>query len=196
MPLTNTSPYFIPTPIWEQGTTLNPSDLNGPVVLSNGDLTASRTVDNTVTGSVRSIAGFTSGKWYVEMTVDNISTPNEHLYVGFVEASESLADNPHTMNGLVVQNVNPWSNGVAQTTTGLPVWGNGSIMQYAVDFDIDRIWIGIDGTFSGINYSGFLGATGSSWKFIVGTRKNPLAVPITVTTKFTGPFAYAPPVGF
>lgn len=195
MPVILTRPYKNILPEYVQITTLNPLDKSGGsrLVLSNGDLTVNRPTSDGTGSSIRSILGMTTGKWYIEMTLDLLPSTAGQLYTGFTRASQNITGNPHQFTGINQRVSDVWSSGTKVGTTGLG-WSQGSIMSYAADFDLNKVWFGRNGSYSGV-FNGYLGG-GNTWKFMVGVRHTPTYVPLQATVNFSGPFSYSPPVGF
>jgi hypothetical protein len=122
-------------------TTLNPSDKNANIALSGGDLIA--TNSGAAAGSVRSIASYSSGKKYCEVTIGSTNSSSFSRALGIANASASLSagpGSPDANSGVLYQGSATYfraagsgaSTGIIYTTT--------DVVSMAVDFDNSTIW--------------------------------------------------------
>ena len=140
----------------------NPSDKDADVTLSNSDRTWS--VNSGNTGSVRSTAALSAGKWRVQtLHVTSAGSANRH---GFATSSFSVASAPG--NGTTSWAINGQGDSV---TNGVVVdlggnYANGGIVNLYIDIDAGKIWYGnSSGPFSGDPAAG----TGAHHTFTGGT---------------------------
>ena len=118
-------------------TTWNPSDKSVYIALSNGDLTATR-ITGAGTQGVRSIFGASSGKWYWEITINDISYTNAHIGIGDSGVSVYLppGDDPdgytYLATGSKENNNTPVSYG--------DTYDDSDVISIALDLDAGKIW--------------------------------------------------------
>lgn len=205
--------------------TLNPLANTG-VTLSNGNLT---TTYSTNDGNVRSTFGVPSGKWYWEAKV--LGTASGLLYGICLDTAKqqiNIADDG-TVGIYGLQNAGTAyayadTNGSRATSAGFPNFVANNILQFALDRDNNRFYIGINGTY--YNLSGSTGnpATGSNptwtldssyagrtFMFILETRSSSENTNVNFGTGFfgttaisspysdgagLGKFQYQPPTGY
>ena len=205
--------------------TLNPIANTG-VTLSNGNLT---TTYSTNDGNVRSTFGVPSGKWYWEAKV--LGTASGLLYGICLDTAKqqiNIADDG-TVGIYGLQNAGTAyayadTNGSRATSAGFPNFVANNILQFALDRDNNRFYIGINGTY--YNLSGSTGnpATGSNptwtldssyagrtFMFILETRSSSENTNVNFGTGFfgttaisspysdgagLGKFQYQPPTGY
>ena len=205
--------------------TLNPLSNTG-VTLSNGNLT---TTYSTNDGNVRSTFGVPSGKWYWEAKV--LGTASGLLYGICLDTAKqqiNIADDG-TVGIYGLQNAGTAyayadTNGSRATSAGFPNFVANNILQFALDRDNNRFYIGINGTY--YNLSGSTGnpATGSNptwtldssyagktFMFILETRSSSENTDVNFgngvfgTTAISSPysdgaglgkFQYQPPTGY
>lgn len=141
--------------------------------LSNGNTTS--TNDGSASGHKLRVAtlGASSGKWYMEAKLPNGGS--NYAWCGIISYDDF--NNPDTYMGSS-QNSISYGNGgtvirndaVLQATGTVPVIGNSTILQVAVDLDNNYIYFGIDGTYvnSGDPTSGASGTGGYSINFSAG----------------------------
>jgi len=183
------------------GTTWNPSDKAAAITLSNGNLTATGTINAAdVDRNARGISGKSSGKWYFECAFSALGT-----YVGIGVANSTAPLN----TTYIGQDVNGWGafstggsyhNAVASVTAIFPTFVANNIIMVALDMDNGKVWMGVNGTWpsSGDPAAG----TNYSWNGITGTiypaigLKNVLTAAVGTANFGTTPFTYTPPSGF
>ncbi len=205
--------------------TLNPLANTG-VTLSNGNLT---TTYSTNDANVRSTFGVPSGKWYWEAKV--LGTASGLLYGICLDTAKqqiNIADDG-TVGIYGLQNAGTAyayadTNGSRAQSAGFPNFVANNILQFALDRDNNRFYIGINGTY--YNLSGSTGnpATGSNptwtldssyagrtFMFILETRSSSENTNVNFGTGFfgttaisspysdgagLGKFQYQPPTGY
>lgn len=115
-------------------TTWNPADHSANMSLSNGNLTATTT--NWSVG-VRSITGYSSGKYYLEITMANGSGTIDAVGLGTI-TSDLTSQLPVGTVGVAGANV--WVNGASVQAgwSGFPA--NGTVVGIAVDLSAQLIW--------------------------------------------------------
>ena len=152
--------------------------------LSNGNLTASATTTQWHHG--RATLGFTTGKWYWEIT------SNGGAMVGVEPTSEDIDReffNGGTTAGLATRDGKVWFGGTL-VLTGQTDWANGNVIGFAFDADAGRMYIYINGSLA-YDYD----STMSSAAF----KKPSYSVydDWTLTFNFgASGFAYTPPTGY
>jgi hypothetical protein len=199
---------------------------NTGVTLSNGNLT---TTYSTNDANVRSTFGVPSGKWYWEAKV--LGTASGLLYGICLDTAKqqiNIADDG-TVGIYGLQNAGTAyayadTNGLRDTSAGFPNWVANNILQFALDRDNNKFYIGINGTY--YNLSGSTGnpATGSNptwtldssyagrtFMFILETRSSSENTNVNFGTGFfgttaisspysdgagLGKFQYQPPTGY
>lgn len=166
-------------------TTWNPADKDATVSLSGGDLTASST-----TGSVRSVFGATSGKYYWEVTIPTAAAQT----TGVATESFPLYDWPgngppknscgfESGNGLL------YANGAE--IAAVPSWAGVTTLSVLLDADAPSVVYWVDGDdLSGLLTVDLSSATGSTFYAVFGFDGS-------VTANFgASAFAYTPPAGY
>lgn len=165
-------------------TTWNPSDKGANVVLSNGNLTA--VVDGN--DAVRAVAGVSTGKWYWEITGNNVQP-----IVGLGRSTALLTNYPG-------QNANSWAvyyfdgtkyhNNVGTAYNGVAV-GVASVIGVLLDMDAGTVSFIIGGVNKGVAFSGL---TGTVYPMAASGSNS---IPATVTANFGATaFAYPVPAGY
>jgi len=127
--------------------TWNPSDKAADLTLSNGDLTASNTTENTA--SVRAVGYAKASKWYCEITIDSIVTP-DLITIGvatsdFVLTSllgDSTDDHSLDGDGYTYYNGNGSHYATLEYTAG-------DIVSIAVDTVNEKLWYAVNGVWEG-----------------------------------------------
>ena len=108
--------------------------------LSNGNLTAS--AGTSVWHHGRATLGFTTGKWYWEIT------NNGNAFVGVEPTSEDIDRqyfNEGTTAGMATRDGRVWFGG-SEVLNGQTDWGNNDVIGFAFDADAGRMYIYINGT--------------------------------------------------
>ena len=178
--------------------TLNPSDKNANVTLSNGNLTA--TIGDSTNGGVRALTALSSGKYYWEVSYGS-SGFSPQLRVGIAESTYNLSASLGTagvdswgynLNDGSVMND---SNQITMCSTGAP----GDVAMVALDLDNDRAWFGLNGTWcSGDPSAGTSPTiTGLSATYYVAIYSAGVGGGETATMVFSdSDFSYSRPSGF
>jgi hypothetical protein len=183
---------------------LNTLDKSSSITTSNGNLAAS-TSSSASHNLIRStIAIPSSGKWYAEMSFDQLMTGNPAAAFALIAASASTTSHPvsagnYSVYGSTLTTLNSGATGGA-IVTGMTT---GQIWQFAVDADNNQAWIGLNNAWFNVYTSG--ATTGNP-----STLTNPTFTG-TMAGLFLGadfvnssgsinfgqrPFAYTPPTGF
>ena len=194
--------------------TWNPSDQNGGVVCTNGNLTA--TTNNPGGGGVtyngiRATAGKSSGKWYFEIT--------EVVTNAYATAAQGIGTSAANLNGYLGVDAYGWGYQsyycyhAGSYTPSQPALADGDVVMVALDLDAGSLWFGKNGTWlqtwdpttsswvqsdpSTEAYPQYTGISGTLFPMAV-LGGNPAGSPTcsSVTANFAGPFAYTPPTGF
>ena len=205
--------------------TLNPLSNTG-VTLSNGNLT---TTYSTNDGNVRSTFGMSSGKWYWEAKV--LGTASGLLYgicLDTAKQTTNIADDG-TVGIYGLQNAGTSfayldTNGTRGTSAGFPNPVANNILNFALDRDNNKFYVGINGTYysasgatgnpaTGTNQTWTLdsGYAGRTFIFILETRSSSENTNVNFgngffgTTAISSPFSdgaglgkfqYQPPTGY
>lgn len=164
--------------------TLNPSDKDADITLSNGDLTASHNAGTY--DSVRATLGKSSGKWYWEVTCGAMGA---YEIIGIMTASGGL-------NGYIGADAYGWSywsdarkfNNGSQAAYGAS-FTNGDVIGIALDMDAGTITMYKNGVSQTQMYSGITGTVYPA-VCLAGFSTN-------LTCNFgASAFAYSPPSGY
>ena len=164
--------------------TLNPL-ANGGNTLSNGNLQAVGAVDKTTLATI----GMSSGKWYCEVTVDNVGgSCLVGIAKGGVVLSTWIGSSPegwaYGMNGLKYTNNN---GGISYGNT----YTTGDVIGIAFDADAGSLYFYKNGTVQNSGTAAFTGLTSGPYFFAFGSNAP------SVTWNFgQRPFAYTAPSGF
>lgn len=113
-------------------TTWNPSDKNASVTLSNGNLTAT----TSSSGSVRSIASHSSGKYYCENVITHSANSSFGIATSGYSLSGYIGSTANAVGCLTDGRV--FLNNVNVTT--LTAVANGTTWSLAIDLDNKRAW--------------------------------------------------------
>ncbi len=153
-------------------TTWNPSDKHANIVLSGGNLVASRTEATNQWDGVRSIFGASSGKYYWEITITTQPSwgtfRGQNFGVGTIAAPlnehNGTYDNgwAYARTGSIYYVTNNIVN-----TTGVIGFAQGSIIMIALDMDTGKLWWGVDGVW--INGGDPSAGTGAQYTNLSGT---------------------------
>ena len=148
--------------------TFNPADADSHVVLTNGNRTFSTTLLKT---GARGTTWRDQGKFYCEFTLTN----NRDQFVGFDNGAGSLVVQAGGSNnaGFAV-----WYGGLQNQLGMIPIAGMTlninvtlpHVIQFAIDFDTGKLWIGLDGVWSGASAGDPASATNPSYTFNPNTR--------------------------
>lgn len=131
------------------GTTLDPSETDALVTLSNGDLTATKAATNSTAHCVAK-HGKITGKWRYQVTVDALPMSGGELGVGCIGPLYdrlSFQGNSTESCGFV-QDGRQGTNG-SFSASGLGAWATSDILDVYVDADAMLMWFGKNGTVSG-----------------------------------------------
>ncbi len=165
-------------------TTLDPANKTAQI-LSGGNLTAThQSVGGS--GSVSSILGVSSGKWYWEIT---ITTANGVQAVGVYKAPDDQAQIPgQEANTYAYWNTGDFFN--ANSAHGSPAsWVSGDVIGVALDMNAGTLIFYKNGVSQG---TAFTGLTGTFYALVGGQDNTPLSV---LTANF-GATTLTPPSGY
>jgi hypothetical protein len=200
---------------------LNPLDRNGGV-LSNGSLEYSGTYASGTTQNghlVRSTLRVPpSGKWYVEASAVTIAGAGNSCMLGFTSSAQAstatafgatltpwIGADASVFNNSVRLKWVGVSGGTADATVLFASMASGDIINFAIDFDSGKIWIGKNGVYynsgdpaAGTNETSTFTAGNDEWAFIgeyvaASTDINRSGV---VANFGQSAFAYTPPTDF
>lgn len=172
-------------------TTLNPSDKDAGITLSNGNLTAAATSGYK---SARAISGKSTGKWYFEAKLTNGGS----AVIGFGQTTESVASFPGTtVKGWGYTNSGPryWAGVISETLAAFVL---NDVIGVAVDMDAKTAQMYKNGVAQGSSF-GLYQATGGTVPLAAGVAVYPMLAPnsSTLVANFgTTAFAYTPPAGY
>lgn len=170
---------FLPT-AW------NPADIGSACTLSDSNLTATGKQAN---GSVRSVFGASTGKWYWEIT----STGARYPIAGGARATATLTSYPG-------EDANGWSyyglgarkfNGPVDASYGTTWSSPSQVIGVALDMDAGTLEFFKNGVSMGI---AFTGLSGTIYAMTGGDTNS--AASVTTANFGATAFAYTPPVGF
>ena len=200
------------------------ANLNALVYTEGGTVASTGTGGN-VKYHAEATMGFSSGKWYFEALVANVSTNDDAMF-GFARPGLHKGTGDHGPGNDTVSigahNIGRWYyNNQSITTVGMSGWNKGDIIQIAMDCDNGKAWQGLNGTYSSGNPSTNTG--GFDWDSnVTDMAIGDLLIPVT-RAMYTGPgttyynfggytalaitseasdgngygtFEYAPPTGF
>ena len=164
--------------------TLNPL-ANGGNTLSNGNLQAVGAVDKTTLATI----GMSSGKWYCEVTVDNVGgSCLVGIAKGGIVLSNWIGSSPegwaYGMNGLKYTNNN---GGISYGNT----YTTGDVIGIAFDADAGSLYFYKNGTVQNSGTAAFTGLTSGPYFFAFGSN-----APSFTWNFGQRPFAYTAPSGF
>lgn len=179
--------------------TWNPSDKSSNITLSNADLTAIKTSGSSGSwDQVRATLGRSTGKFYFEVSCDDISSDHNSI-VGICTAADSLAGFPGiNANGYGLYKLTGDAYNSSTPTHILPGSTSSAVLAVAVDLSAGKIWFAINNTFSGSPSAG----TGATYSGIAATTYLPAVGILNLNTLVdTGHFkladlVYTPPTGF
>lgn len=168
-------------------TTWNPADKASSSTLSNGNLTSA----GNYVGSVRSVFGAASGKWYWEITVD--SGPNAMIGIGTSAATITATPNYpgrdaygwcyHGDGGIKFHSAVSGAYGSSYST--------GAVISVLLDMDSGTLEFWRNGVSQGVAYTGI---SGTIYAMVGGGSSGAADV---LTANFgASAFSYAPPSGF
>lgn len=168
-------------------TTLNPSDKNANVTLSNGNLTATATTNSL---GVRATTSISAGKFYFEAKVDSVVSAGQRI--GVATAALSLAS---VVSGAAATIYYASGTVFAVGAAGVAIgsYGVGDVVGMAVDATASKIWFSVNGAWNGdpvAGTGGFAIPAGTVFPVIAPGQTS------FVTANFGNGFAHAAPAGF
>lgn len=126
-------------------TTWDPANKTAGILLSAGDLVATETTTNTE--AVRATIGRSSGKWYWELTIDDLDGPSIDSCTGLIESATSIGANGGG-NTLRVSAGLGILLGTSGATAGTPIsWEAGDVVCNCFNADEGKYFVGINGVF-------------------------------------------------
>ena len=166
--------------------------------LSNGNLTATFSGGSFANCGVRSTTSRASGRVYFEIHADS-ETDGTWYDLGFgtslwnLNQAVSIAADP---NAICYRGVGDFAANNAQVVTGLPTFGNGDVISFAVDIDNRVFWAAKNGSW--VNGSpGINGGTPYSFTGAIFAGFAAFSTGDAVTANFgASAFAFAPPATF
>uniref|UniRef100_A0A6M3JFF9 Putative tail fiber protein n=2 Tax=viral metagenome TaxID=1070528 RepID=A0A6M3JFF9_9ZZZZ len=170
--------------------TWNPADKDANCTLSGGNLVVSKAGGSYV--GVRATISKTAGKWYFEITTPGYLAGYRSVGVG--TAAEALT-------GIIGGTVEGWGHldsGIKYHTGSGGAWGanwsDADVIGVAVDLDVGKIWISVNGSWYGDPVAG----TGEMYSGLSGTLFPMTSLSGGTSTVNFGAsaFAYAVPSGF
>lgn len=171
--------------------TWNPADKSGSITLSNANLTAAGIGAN---ASVRGNIGYHTGKKYFEVSA---TQAGGSIGAGVANSSFPIADTLINSSAWGLRNNNAVYKGGSQSTDGPNIVAN-SRMMFAIDFDENKFWAGVGGTWL---YSGDPSTGANPTATTISGTLYPLGSAYysadKITAHFTpASFAYSIPDGF
>jgi len=140
---------FVPDSPENNFATLNVLDLRGTVTASEGNLKASIAVNGNITGTIAP----TSGKWYWECYLNDITNP----YIGVQSVNTAgSASSGYSQDAVALNNGGDiYYDGSSQSGAyeGSPAWTTNDILSVAYDVDNNKIWWALNGQFYSANAS-------------------------------------------
>jgi hypothetical protein len=126
-------------------TAWNPLDKNGGLTLTNDDLTVEH-VNTDGWRGIRSVLGKTSGKWYWEITIDNMD--ENDIMIGVGTSSETLTYPGDTIEGRGYNADN--GNKYKDTNSSYGnIYTTDDVIGVALDLDDGKIWWSKNGVWQG-----------------------------------------------
>lgn len=176
--------------------TWNPEDKHSTVILSNGNLDASRTDSTPSWATARSTVGKTTGKSYAEFV--DISSAQKNVQLG-IAAGNVLLDQFLGLSGAGGNCVSyyhsdgkrhSYLDGVQQSSSSGTTWGIGDVIGIALDLDSNTVEFFKNNVL--IHTKDISAAAGTTWYAACNLNSFPV-----VTARFkAADFTYAPPTGF
>jgi len=176
---------------------LNPLDKNTLITLSNNNLTATLSATDTHYGSARANTGKSSGKWYWEVTINNLTSST--IFIGFNKLAESITS-------YVGNSTAGWSydsSGNKANAGGLPggvttygsTFTTSDVIGVALDMDLFQVTFYKNGVSQGVI------STSWPYTYINGTVYPVVSCGFTANNQVTcnfgsSPFSYSVPSGF
>lgn len=187
-----------PATVVLSGTTLDPLNKHSTITLSNGDLTAATSAAATY-GSVRSVAGYTTGKKYYEVVLGANDGGLGYVFAGYCNAAAPL----NTYVGSTAMGVNgrgfaPWRSspltyynaGSASIVGNVMFTYPGDILGVALDIDTMTCTLYKNGVATGDSFTTPSGAT--TWHAAVSLYNTR-----SITCRFApASWSWAGPSGF
>lgn len=162
--------------------TWDPANKGSSITLSNGNLTATGTTAAWTNAYVRSSIGVTSGKHYIEVTVNDV-TPSQLYWMYGCDNNGTWATNAGAYaNSYGIQGGGGnFATGVTNNFSGTyPSVANTNIVMLALDRDNGRFYGGVNGTWANSGDpgagTGYLGSganmASGTWYFVLSMGNN------------------------
>lgn len=179
--------------------TLDPANKGAGVVLSNADLTATKTTGGTGWKMARSTVGLTTGKYYFEATWDEFSGSFTGIGIGDASASVENFYGVDAHGLILINNGEVYASGALLTT--IQSSSEGQVSGIAIDVDAKLIWFRTaggnwnnNGSADPATGTGGLSFPGSGTFYAgVGVQTSPND---QMTANFGPTFVGTPPAGF
>jgi len=178
----------------------NPSDKNADITLSNENLTALQAAASIGWITVRNVTSKSSGKWYMELVVDNSGG------VGLEDMIFGLADSALSLNTFVGNSPASWGyhgpNGYTyhngSATAYGTIWQTGDVIGCAFDMGTGKIWFARNNVWQ--NSGDPVAQTNEAYSNLAGTLYPAISM-YRPGQQLSGIFAddyltYTPPVGY
>jgi hypothetical protein len=160
--------------------TLNVVDLRGTVTVSEGNLKASLAVNGNITGTIAP----SSGKWYWEFYLDDISNP----YIGLQSVNTAgSGSSGYSQDAVALNNAGDiFYDGGNQggAFEGSPAWTIGDVLGVAYNIDSDKMWWSLNGQWYSANAASQSAINVS--EVLAGTSAYDLSSQITQGIPFLG----------
>ena len=172
-------------------TTWNPLDKGATCTLSAGNLAA----DTNSYGSVRSVFGASSGKWYWEITNGATGQTHSMTGVGLSTALVTSGTNAYpgvdaNGYGLYAADGGKFSNGTAVGTNEAKWDSTGEVVGVALNMDAGTLTFYVNGVTTGVAFTGLSGTFFAMFGGGAGSYSS-------ATANFGATaFSYTPPTGF
>lgn len=189
--------FFTPNQAYAVATTWNSADKSTAIDLTNGDLTA--TQNTTSWHAVRGTVGKSTGKWYWEITVNDV-TGNQ---TNGILLSTNSVDPAGNFSSVTVDTVYTYDEHGEKSNGGgnNPAFGSAyvatDVIGVAVDYDANKIWFAVNNTWQASGDPA--GGTNEAYAVGAGTFMpffGADASGAAVTANFSSTPTYTPPSGF
>lgn len=172
--------------------TWNPSATNASITLSNGNLTASITSSSAYTITLGTVSR-TTGKWYFEIKADVVGGVPAEYGFGIAPSTQGTSE---WLGQSGTNSIGFYADGskyVGGPPSSSASFVSGDVISIAYDADTGKVWLAVNGTFSGDPAAG----TGQAGTLTTGSAMCPGGEPYD-TSSFTinTTFSYSPPSGF
>jgi hypothetical protein len=134
--------------------TWNPLKVGASVTVNNGNLYASGTTGANNLG-VTATMGFSTGKWYWEIYCDTGANSNDAMLMAIVQVNSLVTDAYPGVNSTSGWAWRAQGSGILESSSNITVnytpasYTNGDTIMCAFDADAGKVWLGVNGTWSG-----------------------------------------------